>query len=365
MPCIEEFVRERYGKPVHIMEDSDLAVAKGAAAIALQCDNSARNMMAMDVNDVTAHSLGVLSVSKDGGRYVNEIMIKRNTPVPCKATRQFNIVRNNTTEKVEIYVLQGESYDPLDCLVLSKRVVTGFKNDGDGVILDFEYSYDENGTVDVKAYHDERELTITTYPVEDMSWMGRTPDEVASYDAPPINIVFCVDLSRSMKQHNALETAKTCIYDFITKLNQQNHSFGLIGFGDKTSTLCELTDNGYLLSNAVRNMRPNELGRGTNASPLDDARVMLKDRNGGRIIVLLTDGKLGKRTKAKTEADECTDLGISIFSIGFGEADIDFLNEISNTDTEAIFTKLENMGEAFGSIATAINSGRYGLRMRN
>jgi molecular chaperone DnaK len=365
MPCIQEFVRERYGKPVHIMTDSDLAVAKGAAAIALQCDKNARNMAALDVNDVTAHSLGVLSVSNNGERYVNEIMIKRNTPVPCTATRQFNISRNNNTDKVEIYVLQGESYDPLDCLALSKHVVTGFKNDGDGVVLNFEYSYDENGTVGVKAYHDERELNIATYPVEDVSWMGKAPSEVASFDAPPINIVFCVDLSYSMKKHNALETAKSCIYDFITRLNQQNRNLGLVGFGDKSRMFCELTDNGYNLSNAVRNMKPNMLGVGTSGSPFNDAKLMLKDRNGGRIIILLTDGKLRKRPKAKTDAEECTELGISIFSIGFGEADTDFLDEISNTDTGAIFTEVDKMSEAFGTIATAINNGRYGLRMRN
>ena len=365
MPSVREFVKDHFGKPVQVMNDSDLAVAKGAAAIADRFDTDARDNGAMTVTDVTAHSLGVLAVSKDRQRYVNEIMIKRNTPIPCKVTRQFIVERNNPTDRVEVYVLQGESYDPLDCAVLSRQIVYGFKNDGDGVILDFEYSYNENGTVDVRAYHDEKELDITTFPVEDTSWMALNPDDVASSDAPPVNIVFCVDLSRSMKEHNALETAKKCIYDFVSRVNRENRNFGLVGFGDRTNRLCELTDNGYSISNAVRDMKPNELGRGTNGSPFEDAKNMLKDRNGGRIIVLLTDGKLGKRNKAVTEAYECTDLGISIFSIGFGDADTDFLSDISNTDTGAIFTRLENMGEAFGSIATAINSGRYGLRMRH
>ena len=37
----------------------------------------------MQVSDVTAHSLLVLSVSQDGSKIANEIMIKKNSKVPA------------------------------------------------------------------------------------------------------------------------------------------------------------------------------------------------------------------------------------------------------------------------------------------
>ena len=87
MPGVAKFLKSFTGREVVTHGDTDLAVAKGAAITAELYSSNATGMRAtMQVTDVTAHSLGALSVSQDGKKYVNEIMIKRNSKVPstCK-----------------------------------------------------------------------------------------------------------------------------------------------------------------------------------------------------------------------------------------------------------------------------------------
>lgn len=80
MPGVAKFLKSFTGREVVTHGDTDLAVAKGAAITAELYSSNATGMRAtMQVTDVTAHSLGALSVSQDGKKYVNEIMIKRNS----------------------------------------------------------------------------------------------------------------------------------------------------------------------------------------------------------------------------------------------------------------------------------------------
>jgi len=139
MPGVARFLKDMTGREVIAHSDTDLAVAKGAAITAeLYCSNST-GLRAMQIADVTAHSLGALSVSQDGRRYVNETMIKRNSKVPATFRKQFQIKQGNMTDKIEVYTLQGESRVPLDNNILAKVVISGFYNRGQGVVVDIEY----------------------------------------------------------------------------------------------------------------------------------------------------------------------------------------------------------------------------------
>ena len=91
MPAVARFLKDLTGREVIAHSDTDLAVAKGAAITAELYCSSATGLRAMQIADVTAHSLGILSVSQDGKKFVNEIMIKRNSKVPCTVRRQFTI----------------------------------------------------------------------------------------------------------------------------------------------------------------------------------------------------------------------------------------------------------------------------------
>jgi len=80
------------------------------------------------------------------------------------------------------------------------------------------------------------------------------------------------------------------------------------------------------------------------------------------IIVVLTDGIWGKRENAVEQALACRDARVTIIAIGLGDADTSFLRQIATVDDGALFTTIDKLGETFGTIATAINSGNMGLR---
>ena len=365
MPGVAKFLKDLTGREVITHGDTDLAVAKGAAITAELYSSSATGIRAaMQVTDVTAHSLGALSVSKDGKKYVNEIMIKRNSKVPSNCRKQFEIKPGNVTDKIEVYTLQGESRVPLDCNVLAKVVISGFYNSGKGEIIDIEYNYDENGIVNIKAFQGEEPLEVKSEPVpEDIRWMGGDPHDKPSDAVIAKNIAICVDLSRSM-DGEPIEAAKDSIRNFVRTLSDDETRFSLIGFGDKIKVVQELTNDTDVIMNSIEELKVKMLGRGTDASPLATASAVVGGQPGVGIIVVLTDGIWGKRENAVEQALACRSENITIIAVGLGEADTSFLRQIATVDDGALFTTIDKLGDTFGTIATAISSGNMGLAVR-
>ncbi len=365
MPAVSRFLKDMTGREVIAHSDTDLAVAKGAAIVGALYSSSATGLRAMMVTDVTAHSLGVLAVSQDGNSFVNNIMIKKNSKVPSSARKQFKINKGNMTNKIEVYTLQGESRMPLDCNVLAKVVITGFYNNGQGLVVDIEYNYDQNGVVNISAFQDEEPLNVESCPIdEDIRWMGGSPKSRKSDDSILKNIAICVDLSRSM-EGEPIESAKASIRDFVNTLQDKDTYFALIGFGDRVKVVQELNNDPRSVLASIDELRVKMVGRGTDASPLDVARSMIASKPGVGIIVVLTDGIWGKRDKAVDQAIGCRNDNITIIAIGLGEADTSFLRQIATVDDGALFTTIDRLGETFGTIATAISSGNMGLAVRD
>jgi len=362
MPQVNDFLKQYSGREVVTHTDTDQAVAKGAAITAeLYCSDDTHLRDQISVSDVTAHSLGALSVSIDGAKFVNETIIKRNSKVPATMKRPFRIQEGNMTDKIEVYTLQGESRVPLDCVVLAKEVITGFANDGNGTVIDIGYTYDENGVVHVTAFQGEDELHVDSEPVpDDIAWMGEEPSKHASSAPIAKNIVICVDLSRSMKP--SLEEVRSAISDFVKSMADENTCFGLVGFGDKVKVMRELSNDPNVIISALPELKENILGRGTDGSPLGTAQSMLTGKPGAKMIVILTDGIWGKRDFAVGEAVTCRNSNIVVVAVGFGEADTSFLKQIATVEEGAMFTSLNNLGSTFSTIATAINTGSMGLR---
>ena len=364
MPSVSRFLKDMTGREVIAHSDTDLAVAKGAAITAELYCSSATGLRAMQIADVTAHSLGILSVSQDGKKFVNEIMIKRNSKIPCTVRRQFTIKKGNVTDKIEVFTLQGESRMPLDCNVLAKVVITGFYNNGQGLNVDIEYNYDQNGVVNIAAYQDGEPLTVEAQPIdEDIRWMGGSPKNRRSDECILKNIAICVDLSRSM-DGEPIERAKASIRDFVNTLQNDDTYFSLIGFGDKIKVVQELSNDPRAVLASIDELKVKMVGRGTDASPLDTARSMLGSKPGVGIIVVLTDGIWGKRDRAVEQAIGCRNDNITIIAVGLGEADTSFLRQIATVDDGALFTTIDRLGDTFGTIATAISSGSMGLSVR-
>ncbi len=361
MPQVTEFLEDISGKAVIAHADTDLAVAKGAAITSEFYCSDSTGIREVQITDVTAHSLGALSVSAGGDKFINEIMIKRNAKVPTSIKKPFRIDPGNMTDIIEVYTLQGESRVPLDCYVLAKVVISGFYNDGNGTLVDIEYNYDENGVVRVSAFQNGEPLQVDSEPVpDDISWMNEPPSSVSSGVPIAKNVVICIDLSRSMR--NSLEEVKSAVKDLVLSVADENTRFGLVGFGDKVGIMRDMTHDPNMIIGALDDLKVNVYGRGTDGSPLGTASMMLSNRPGGKMIVVLTDGIWGKRDFAVNEALSCKNSKIAVVGVGIGEADLGFLKQIATVEEGAMFTTLDRLGDTFSTIATAINAGSMGIR---
>lgn len=361
MPQVKEMLESK-GLRVVKHPDTDLAVAKGAAIVAdFYCQQEGRPDE-LGLKDVTPHSLGALSVRSDGKRYVNEIVIPRNTRIPCAVRKRFTVPPGNMTESIEVYTLQGESEVPTDCVVLAKQTVRDFDNNGDGATVDVEYGYDEDGKVTVRAFQGERPLTVVREPAPaDVSWMGGEPGNHTSEVTIVSNVVLCVDLSRSMGPH--LQDVKDCIRGFVRDVSGRSTCIGLVGFGDRVRTFRDVTADGESVISALNDMRVNMLGRGTDRSPLFTAAGMLSDMRGAKTAVVLSDGIWGRRDDAVKESRFCRNKGISVVAVGFGrDADLSFLKQIATVRDGAMLTDLGDLRNAFNTIATAAESRASALR---
>jgi molecular chaperone DnaK len=99
MPMVRDFVREVFGRQPNTSQHPDEAVALGAAIQAGILEGSVRNVTLLDV---TPLSLGIETF---GG--LMNVLIPRNTTIPCKAGEMFTNAAANQTS-MRIAVLQGE-----------------------------------------------------------------------------------------------------------------------------------------------------------------------------------------------------------------------------------------------------------------
>lgn len=138
MPAVREAVAEFFQRPVDVTQHPDEAIALGATIQAGVMSGAMRKMVLLDV---TPLSLGLETF---GG--LMNVLIPRNTTIPCKAGEMFTNAADGQ-EKMAIRVLQGEREMARDNWELGKfeismemlpkgqaRVGVQFRIDADGIL---------------------------------------------------------------------------------------------------------------------------------------------------------------------------------------------------------------------------------------
>ncbi len=360
LPAIRRALAET-GVHLIINEDTDTAVAKGAALLSISDEgriskrSSTGDGRLMKVSDAIAHSLGALAENEDGTAYVNDIIIRRSTKIPAVEKRRFEIRPGNLTDKIEIYTMQGESRHPLECTVLKMVTAEDVENDGRGVKVDIEYSYDRSGMVNVQAFQDGRPLRMVKGEVpEDISWMGR-PIERKEPQMVPMHVILSVDLSGSMSgrpKKNAIEAA----HNFVKMLPAAR--FSVIAYADKVKVLCS-NSSASEVGRHIDELATASVGGGNSAHPFDKI-LELAARSDMRVFeITLTDGCWYCTDDAIAAAKKCMKKDIGCISVGFGSADHDFLKKISSMDEAALMSSVDGLAATFSTIASTISSGGY------
>ncbi|MGK7897568.1 MAG: Hsp70 family protein [Xenococcus sp. (in: cyanobacteria)] len=174
---VKERVTEAVKEPF-IAERVDEVVGQGAAIVAGYLSSPEPDLTPIEFYNVTPFSLGVCAYKgEDHSRLINSIIINKNSPVPCIESRPYQLrTQRNRNNQLDVYMLQGESADPKECLVLGKYIFSNITHvPGIPAIIDIEYGYDQSGIITVAA--SERltgkslPLTIEQLP-DDMSWIS-------------------------------------------------------------------------------------------------------------------------------------------------------------------------------------------------
>jgi len=142
MPLVREFVREVFGKEPNVSQHPDEAVALGAAIQAGILSGSVQNVTLLDV---TPLSLGIETF---GG--LMNVLIPRNTTIPCRAGEMFaNAAANQTS--MRITVLQGEREMARDNWKLGEFVVSFAPAPRGQARVGVQFEIDANGLLHVLA----------------------------------------------------------------------------------------------------------------------------------------------------------------------------------------------------------------------
>ena len=136
MPMVRHYVSQMSGQSPRAGVNVDEVVALGAAiqaamAVGTSADPATPRFTlagARRISDVMSHSLGTVAVSPDGAAYVNEVVIRRNVPIPAASAKSYlHATHGGANTKLEVYLTQGESPHPLECSILGKYVFSGIR----------------------------------------------------------------------------------------------------------------------------------------------------------------------------------------------------------------------------------------------
>lgn len=387
MRMIHNYVYEMSGKSPLSGVNVDEAVALGAAIRANITDKGKAVVTigglfgrakscgltiqgAKAVKDVTAHSLGMISISPDGEKYINSIIIKKNTKIPACDTKPFHLKTRSEYNELEVYVLQGEYKRPLDNTVINKYVISKIERTSPPKsLIEVTYEYTVNGVIEVSAVQKEtnKKLPISIEPVpEDMSWTDISPkDNVSGGEIPSVDVMLAIDLSGSMFG-DITRKAMIAMNNFVKQMDSDYTHIGIMAFADFTKVILQPTDDFKVVHNAISRIKSVDVGGGNDAEPFTSAYEVLngklkKKESNIKYIVVLTDGRWRNTYTAINAAKKCHQAGIEVMALGFGYADYEFLKMIASTDEFASITELSDIGSSFAKIAQAIGEGSTGL----
>jgi len=373
MPQVKDFIRRELGRdPVTQNIDVDTVVAVGAAMQAKICvegqivirrlsrtgttDSSSekRNLVITgdSIQDITSHGLGMLAFTKDEKSIVNSPIIKKNSPLNQKFGKPYSF----GGEKMDVYVLQGESDNPRDCKLLYRYSVSGFTR-GQKKEFTLYYVYNQNGVIDVTVEtKDGFSLNI------DKQSINETIDEVINRllrekeqqkrQVLRSEIMFMVDTSYSMVGE-PIEKAREAVRDFLKQINLSQVTVSILNFADTGRFLCQNEKNINNINNAIPFLDIETCGIGNDETPMHKYGNMFSSKDIGRFIVLLTDGVWNDQPTEERAAERLKADGITIYAVGLGGSDDNFLNKIAS-EKGARKIDLSKLSQTFVEIANSI-----------
>lgn len=374
MPMVRAFIARISGKAPLSGVNPDEAVGIGAAiTAALAVEEQAQRELFLlpgrkRINDVIAHSLGLIAQSEDRSRYLNSRLIDKNSAIPCGRSRPYTIRSTRGADStMEIYLTQGELDDPQACVYLGLYELTGFPSTTTSEFtVDVTYRYRSDGTVEVEGVERQsgNKLALARKPVpaDVPARFLHAPGRDAQTE--PLTLYLAFDLSGSMRGEPLTE-AKKAAHAFVLNCDLATTAIGLISFSDSVSIDQVATHQNASISRAIDDLAIGKTGRGNLAHPFNEILELLGNKPGRNYAVVLADGVWVGQRRAKAAARLCHRAGINIIAVGFGKADQEFLAAIASSSEQSFFTDLGSLTETFSGIARELTeSVTFGIRGR-
>ena len=380
MKMVQNYVRLMSGKEPLRGVNVDEAVALGAAIranIVQEYDmlsgkparRSSEQILsiagAKKVRDVTAHSMGMISQNKEGDRYINSIIIPKNSKIPSSESRTYQFRTGSKNNEMEVYVVQGEYKRPLDNVITGMYSIQGIEKTSPPVTnIEVTYQYTSDGIIEVSAVQKEtqKSLKVIKQSVpDDMSWTDLDPRDHAEGGNAPANIevILSIDLSGSMyfDHSTPIHKATEAMLQFVSEMSGSEVRIGLMAFADRHKLLIEPTDNYEKLNQKIRKISDVNVGACNKDQPFTEGyRYFSRSDADVKYMIVLTDGVWSRQEHAIKEAKKCHAAGIEVMALGFGSADAKFLKAIASTDSFASLTDLNELSGSFSKIAQEIGS---------
>jgi molecular chaperone DnaK len=354
-PCADILTRVTGQTPIAGV-NADEAVVTGAALYATQISSGAAVAAGLSraigtrIRDVTAHALGFVVVAADGARYVNQVMLERNAPLPAAATKSHELDLPPSGEEgaMKVYMLQGAADRPLDNDPLGCWSFSGIEGKpGSTVRVEVSYSYNEDGVVEVAAAVAGRPLPPPSVDRDDrdLRW---TDEEPSTHAAADLFVALVIDVSGSM-QGTKLDEAKAACIGFIDELEQAGagERVAVISFGSSANTVAPIGSTSVATRRAVEMLTA---GGGTDlASGLRAVNSQLTGDDSRHVAVVLTDGAPNSRPDALAARQQLVQRRVEIFARGVSGADQKFLDELATGDGQLVAEG--QLGGSFRGIA--------------
>ncbi len=379
MPQVKDMILKEYGRPPITKDiNVDTIVATGAAMQAELCVSNTITLTVAgpaagaaktggaapsspitltirnsDIQDITAHSLGMLALASDEKSYINSIIIRKNSKVNETFSREYTFAG----QKLQVYVLQGEARDPYECDIIGAYSITGMpKNNKNKIKVNFLYN--SNGVVEVNACLSDgtvlsatREKTNETLS-EIIARLEREKKE-AEEEAKrrsKIEIMLMIDTSGSMSGDRIVE-ARRAAKEFVKALDLKHSFISVISFADASQYKCKWENKEWSLNSAIDSVNVNDVGYCNAETPIQNNYKKFS-RDCSRVIVILTDGYWDDQQTEERAATAAKADGIIIYGIGIGDADEAFLERISSGKGKKV--DLSELTATFKEVATSI-----------
>lgn len=330
--------------------DPDEAVVAGAALVARTAAGAdAAGTIARRMRDVTAHALGFVVVAADGSRYVNEVMISRNAPIPAVATKRHRLdVAPGGLGELHVHMLQGEAERPLDAEPLGRWSFADVPAGNAGrVDVDVTYRYDRDGVVHVAAAVGGRELAAPEIARDDrdLRW---TDEDPARHGVPAVAVALVIDVSGSMEGAK-LDQAMAACRGFVDEFEQagMGDRVAVVTFGSDARVVARVGDEPAGVRRALASVAC--AGSTNMAAGLATGGEELHAQEGEHVVVLLTDGYPDNESAALAARTQLVERDVRIIARGVDGANEGFVRQLATGDGEML--DLAGLTRGFRGIA--------------